>query len=192
MKDMEMHNIEADDLIKKLNLKEHKFEGGYYKETYRSLDVVSYGVESYSTLPDNDSNSTNILVNTKSRPSSTLIFYLLKGNQFSPLHKVNQDEVWHFYLGSSLTLYLLDENEMITMVKLGNNISDGCLFHYVVKKNTWFCAEVDDKTSFSLLGCTVAPGFEFDDFELGIKSDLLTSFPQHKSIIDKFAGMHVK
>jgi predicted cupin superfamily sugar epimerase len=191
MKGIEMNNIEADDLIKKLNLKEHKFEGGYYKETYRSLDMVSYPEEISSTLP-NKSDSAKVITGTKNRPSSTLIFYLLKGNQFSPLHKVNQDEVWHFYIGSSLTLYLLDENETITSVKLGNNISDGCIFHYVIKKDTWFCAEVDDKISFSLLGCTVAPGFEFDDFELGIKSDLLTAFPQHKSIIEKFAGTHIR
>ena len=191
MKGIEMDNIEADDLIKKLDLKEHRFEGGYYKETYRSLDMVSYHEESSSTLP-NEFDSAKVITGTKIRPSSTLIFYLLKGNQFSPLHKVNQDEVWHFYTGGSLTLYLLDENKTITLVKLGNNISDGCLFHYVVKKNIWFCAEVDDKTSFSLLGCTVAPGFEFDDFELGRKSDLLTAFPQHKSIIEKFAGTYIK
>src|SRR5689334_15053617 len=122
MKGIEMNNIEADDLIKKLNLKEHKFEGGYYKETYRSLDMVSYPEEISSTLP-NKSGSAKVITGTKNRPSSTLIFYLLKGNQFSPLHKVNQDEVWHFYIGSSLTLYLLDENETITSVKLGNNIS---------------------------------------------------------------------
>lgn len=191
MKVIEMNNIPVDDLIKKLDLKEHEFEGGYYKETYRSLDVVSYNEEQSPNLLSK-SDSTQAIVNTKTRSSSTLIFYLLKGNQFSPLHKVKHDEVWHFYLGSSLTLYLLNENDSITMVRLGNNISDGCIFHYVVKKNTWFCAEVDDKTSFSLLGCTVAPGFEFDDFELGIKSDLLTAFPQHKLIIEKFADIHDK
>jgi hypothetical protein len=191
MKGVKMNSIEVDDLIKKLNLKKHKFEGGYYKETYRSIDMVSYREESSSTLYDK-SDPTKIISGTKIRPSSTLIFYLLKGNQISPLHKVNQDEVWHFYLGSSLTLYILNENGTTKLVKLGNNISDGCIFHYVVKKNTWFCAEVDDKTSFSLLGCTVAPGFEFDDFELGIRSDLLTAFPQHKSIIEKFTGIYTK
>ena len=176
---------EADNLIKKLDLKEHVLEGGYYKETYRSLEIVSYDQMSCSGDFD-PSNIDDPHSNRKYRPSLTLIFYLLKGNQYSPLHRVKQDEVWHFYLGSLVTLYLLNEEQIVTKVKLGNDLSDNCYFHYVVKKNTWFCAEVDDKTSFSLLGCTVSPGFEFDDFELGNMSELLSAYPQHKLIIEKF------
>lgn len=182
-------DTDADEVIKILNLKEHNLEGGYYRETYRSLDVVSYE-EILCSGRLSKLESTHSRTDKKVRPSSTLIYYLLKGHQISPLHKVSQDEVWHFYFGSSITLHIINEDSSIANVTLGNNISDSFLFHYVVKKNTWFCAEVDDKTSFSLLGCTVAPGFEFNDFELGTKSALLAAFPQHRLIIEQFVRHH--
>ena len=179
--------IDSEFLIKKLNLQAHPYEGGNFKETYRSSVFVSYDKLSghnndiYSTYSKKHSER-------KVRPASTLIYYLLNKNQFSPIHRVRTDEVWHFYLGSPLIMYILNDEQYPTIVKLGHNIEeDGCYLHYVIKENSWFCAEVEDKKSFSLVGCTVSPGFDFADFELGMKSELLTAFPQHRSIIEKFS-----
>lgn len=172
--------IDSELIIKKLNLQEHPYEGGNFRETYRSSDLVPYD-EPLMTNQD-------IYLKKKLRPASSLIYYLLNKDQFSPIHRVKSDEIWHFYLGSPLIIYILGDKQYPTIVKLGNNLEDdnSCL-HYVIRKNSWFCAEVENKESFSLVGCTVSPGFDFEDFELGKKSELLTLYPQLESIIEKFS-----
>lgn len=172
--------IDSKLIIKKLNLQEHPYEGGNFRETYRSSDLVSYN-ESLMTNQD-------IYLKKKLRPASSLIYYLLNKDQFSPIHRVKSDEIWHFYLGSPLIIYILGDKQYPTIVKLGNNLEDdnSCL-HYVIRKNLWFCAEVENKESFSLVGCTVSPGFDFEDFELGKKSELLILYPQLESIIERFS-----
>jgi uncharacterized protein len=175
-------------IIKKLNLQEHPYEGGNFRETYRSSDLVSYD-ESLMTnqdIPCMDMKERSL--KRKLRPASSLIYYLLNKDQFSPIHRVKSDEIWHFYLGSPLIIYILGNKQYPTKVKLGNNLEDdnSCL-HYVIRKNSWFCAEVENKESFSLVGCTVSPGFDFEDFELGKKPELLILYPQHELIIEKFS-----
>lgn len=180
--------IDAEHLIRKLDLREHPYEGGYFKEIYRATDLVSYDElllsnQTRSSIPKKKR------FRTKTRPASTLIYYLLNKNQISPIHRVKNDEIWHFYLGSPLIIYLLNDEKYPTIVKLGNNLEDGeeyCL-NYAIKKESWFCAEVYNKKSFSLVGCTVSPGFDFEDFQLGNKTDLLLQYPQYSSIIEKFA-----
>ncbi len=180
--------IDAEFLIKKLNLRAHPYEGGYFKEIYRATDLVSYTESLLSNQTHSSIMSKKNFV-TQTRPASTMIYYLLNKNQISPIHRVKNDEIWHFYLGSPLIMYILNEEQNPTIVKLGNNLKDddeSCL-NYAIKKNSWFCAEVYNKESFSLVGCTVSPGFDFEDFQLGNKTDLLLQYPQYTSIIEKFA-----
>src|SRR6476620_10418260 len=121
------------------------------------------------------------------RPMLTLIYYLLDGDQFSAFHKVRFDEIWHFYKGSTVSLYLLTDSKKILSVRLGNNLDNNEHIHYVIKGNTWFAAEINDKSSYSLIGCSVSTGFDFKYFELGSKSGLKKIYPQHEFIIDKLS-----
>lgn len=180
--------IDSELVIRRLNLQEHPYEGGNFREVYRSAVLVSY-----DELSGTNQNIHTVInqgkhLRKKLRSASTFIYYLLDKDQISPIHRVKNDEIWHFYLGSPLIIYVLDDKQYPTRVKLGNNLEDGetCI-HYVIRKNSWFCAEVENKESFSLVGCTVSPGFDFEDFELGKKSELLVLYPQFKSIIEKFS-----
>ena len=142
----------ADIYIKKLKLIPHP-EGGYFKEIYRSGETLKHG------LPGRYKGN---------RSFSTSIYFLLKGKQKSLLHKLKSDEIWHFYDGSSLKLYIIDAKSKLSSKLLGRNI------------------DVSDENSFALFGCTVAPGFDFSDFELGERKKLLRLYPQHKELVEKF------
>ena len=159
----------ADYYIKKLALIAHP-EGGYFKEVYRSGQSIAQTV-----LPNEFSGD---------RVFSTAIYYLLKNQDFSAFHQINQDEIWHFYDGSALALHLIDSEGYYEKIVLGR----GANIHlqFVVKQKTWMAAEVIDKQSFSLIGATVAPGFDFADFTLAKLSDMLAKYPQHKAIINLF------
>jgi predicted cupin superfamily sugar epimerase len=161
-------------------------EGGYYRESYRSDKCVQtngFGDESpmdivYS-LPTPENQLPNI------RPVLTLIYYLLDGNQFSAFHKVKYDEIWHFYKGSPINLYILTDSKNLLRVQLGNDLRKNEQIHYVIKGNTWFGADLKDKSSYSLIGCSVSPGFDFRDFELGYRNRLKKTYPQHEHIINR-------
>ena len=154
--------------IKKLQLKKHP-EGGYYREVYHSGEKILSG-----HLPKRYKSSRNF---------STSIYFLLEGNQFSAFHQLKSDELWHFYDGSDLEVYIINPEGNLTVAKLGR--SDDAEFQIAIEKKCWFAAETEDKQSFSLFGCTVAPGFEFEDFELGRRDFLFKKFPQHKNLISR-------
>lgn len=116
---------------------------------------------------------------------ATAIYFLLPGDQFSALHRLRSDEVWHFYAGSSLTLHIIDPQGCLTQKKLGTNPDKGESFQVVVEAGCWFGATVDDPQGYALVGCTVAPGFEFEDFELGNRQQLLEQYPQHRELIER-------
>ena len=167
--------MKAKDWIKHLDLQVHP-EGGYFKETYRcqeSLTAVN--------LPDRFQQPHSF---------STAIYYLLDAPNFSAFHRIKQDELWHFYQGSALTIHVIKTNgsECGKYVKLslGNNPSQGHSFQQVVEAGDWFAATVDDPNGFALVGCTVAPGFEFADFELADRDKLVELFPQHQNNIYKY------
>lgn len=161
----------ADYWIEKLRLTPHP-EGGYYKEVYRSDELINI---------QNDFPRYN-----GKRCFSTSIYFLLKGKDISHFHKILSDETWHFYDGTSLSLHLIDENGKYSKVKMGNS-NDDELLQFSIKRNTWFAAEVNDKNSFSLIGCTVAPGFDFNDFQLARKNELKKLFPKNVEIINEFS-----
>ena len=159
------------EIIETLELQPHP-EGGFFKETYRSNGFIPQQV-----LPNGFDGPRNY---------STCIYYLLQSGDFSAFHKIRQDEIWHFYLGSPIELYMISEFGNLTKVTIGNVITKGQRLQFVVPKNHWFAATVVEKNSFSLIGCTVSPGFDFKDFTLASQQDLIESFPQHRDIIKTF------
>ncbi len=165
---------QAQKYIEKLQLKPHP-EGGYYKEIYRAGDMILP-----EHLPKRYKSSRNF---------STSIYFLLEGNQVSNFHKLKSDEQWHFYDGSSIVVYVIDEGGNLNKILLGRNIEKGESLQTVIKYNSWFAAELSDKTSFALIGCTVAPGFDFNDFELGKRDELIKTFPQFRELIYKLAKL---
>jgi hypothetical protein len=116
-----------------------------------------------------------------SRNFSTSIYFLLEGKQISTFHLLQSDELWHFYDGSPIILYVINQKGELSIKKLGKK--KDCELQLTIEKQNWFAAEVEDKKSFSLFGCTVSPGFEFEDFKMGRRDELIKNFPQHSSLI---------
>lgn len=161
-------NEKAKEYIQKLQLKKHP-EGGYYREVYRAAEMF------YIDAPPK----------ALKRNASTSIYFLLEGKQVSKFHRLKSDEQWHFYDGSSIKIYVIDEKGKLKEYLLGNKITDGNLFQLVIKKNNWFAAELINKRGFALIGCTVSPGFDFNDFELADKKSMIEKFPLHSDLIDR-------
>ena len=161
-------------IIQKLNLAPHP-EGGYYRETYRStLEIDPAGLEKrYSGK----------------RNCSTCIYFLLTSDSFSSFHRIKQDEIWHFYKGNPILLHLISPSGDYSNVTIGNNLEAGHLPQFVVPGGYWFAASTIGKNGYSLVGCTVSPGFDFDDFELGGRKELISKFPQHHDIIKMFTRL---
>lgn len=160
----------AEYYIEKLNLQKHP-EGGAFSEIYRSDEEISG-----EALPERFG---------AGRAFSTSIYFLLKGDEISSFHKIKSDELWHFYDGSSVTIYIIDEGGNLSSKKLGSNLEKGEMFQITVPKNCWFGAEVNDKSSFSLMGCTVSPGFDFRDFELAKRKNMLEEFKNIGALINR-------
>ena len=157
--------------IEKLDLKRHP-EGGYFRETYRSPEVILR-----QALPERFKGD---------RVFSTCIYFLLDKSEFSAFHRVQQDELWHFYEGSSLTIHIIDRQARYAAVKLGREFERGQSYQAIVPAGGWFAAAVDNPVSYSLVGCTVAPGFDFADFEMADRKQLSTLFPAHQKLIEKY------
>lgn len=159
-------NVET--LVKQLELLPHP-EGGFYKETYRSSLTLSR-----ECLPTGFNGERNI---------ATGIYFLIEKGNFSALHKIKSDETWHFYAGDALEVIEISENGIVTITAIGPDILKGETFQYTVKANTWFGSRVRDGGGFSLVGCTVYPGFDFNDFEMAGRHELIKRFPQHQTLI---------
>ncbi len=162
----------ADFWIRELGLIPLPEEGGLYKEIYRSDEKISA-----SALPERFRGN---------RTFSTSIYYLLKHPDFSAFHKINQDEIWHFYYGTSLTIHIIDNNGKYIKRKLGSELEKGEELQIVICKGWLFAAE-PEIDSYSLIGCTVAPGFEIEDFMLPSKEELLSNYPEYEDLIIRFA-----
>jgi predicted cupin superfamily sugar epimerase len=149
-------------LIHDLQLMAHP-EGGYYKEIYRSSTVIAQ-----SALPANFSGD---------RVCSTSILFLLPGNTFSAFHRIKSDEIWHFYGGDTLAIYVIHPDGTGEILKLGTHFDVGESVQQVVKAGAWFASCCTQANGFSFVGCSVSPGFDFDDFEMANKNLLLKEFP---------------
>jgi uncharacterized protein len=159
-----------EDLVKKLGLLPHP-EGGYYREVYRSTEIIPE-----NALPQRFGGDRNF---------GTSIYFLIEKNNFSAFHKIKSDETWHFYAGDALEVVEINAQGILTSTLVGNNLEAGEIFQYTVNANTWFGSRVTKGGSFSLVGCTVAPGFDFTDFELGQRDLLIREFPSHTKIIEE-------
>ncbi len=146
-------------------------EGGWYKETYKSAESIDA-----AALPTRFGGS---------RPFSTAIYFLLEEGNFSAFHRIKSDECWHFYAGDPLEVYVLREDGTIDMITLGRDITAGQLFQYVVPANSWFASRPAIGSAYCLVGCTVAPGFDFADFELAKVAALENEYPQHAAFIQQ-------
>lgn len=161
--------MEAKALIQQYGLLPHP-EGGWYKETYRSEEkIVS------NALPERF---------TGSRSFATAIYFLMEAGNFSAFHRIKSDECWHFYAGGTLEIYIIDATGKLSVVQLGNQIYKGECFQFVVPANCWFASKPAPGVSFSFVGCTVSPGFDFQDFELANGEDLASQYPTHSSLIN--------
>ena len=161
--------------IKKLNLQKHP-EGGYFNEIYRSAEEIKreHLHSRYSGV----------------RNFSTSIYFLLTSDEFSAFHRIKSDETWHFYSGKAVTLHMIDENGNYSSVRLGSNPENGEVFQFTIPHGMWFAASVEEPDSYALVGCTVSPGFHFDDFELGKREELLKLFPQHEKLLNNFIARY--
>ena len=144
-------------------------EGGYFTETYRSSEEIPQ-----NALPDRFKSN---------RSFSTGIYFLLESHHISALHRIQSDEMWHFYTGCTLNVYVIDEEGNLSIIRLGNNPDNGEVFQAVVPAGAWFGSKPAESNSYSLVGCTVAPGFDFEDFEMKNREELLVMFPQHEEVV---------
>lgn len=146
----------AQDLIAQLQLKPHP-EGGWYRQTYRSAAITQ--------------------TSRGPRPASTAILFLLQAGEFSALHRIASDELWHFHLGSPLRVSSLLPNGTLEHFTLGPDLAAGEQLQGSVPADRWFGASLV-RGDFALVSCTVAPGFDFADFELATRPQLLALYPQ--------------
>lgn len=163
------------DLIKRFRLEAHP-EGGYFRETYRSNGLITSGNPNWEFSSD--------------RNFSTCIYFLLTSDSFSAFHRIKQDEIWHFYSGSPIRLHVIAEDGNTSHVIIGSNFLKNQVPQFVVPKGVYFAAEVVEQNSYAFTGCTVAPGFDFADFELPSREALLELFPEHQALITQFTREH--
>lgn len=154
--------------IERLGLARHP-EGGFFRETYRAQGTIA-AVPAARGGP---------------RSFSTAIYYLLPADDVSRLHRLRSDELFHFYLGSPLTVHLLDEREGYRRISLGREVEEGQALQAAVAAGVWFGATVDRPGSFALVGCTVAPGFDFADFEQARRQELVARFPEQREVVER-------
>jgi len=160
----------AQEWIEGLHLQAHP-EGGYFAETFRSAEVIPAGA-----LPDRYGSNRN---------ASTSIYFLLLPQQCSKLHRLQTDEIWHYHQGGRLELVFIAPDGTLSRQFLGPSLAAGEQLQVLAPRNHWFGARpVGD--DFSLVGCTMAPGFDFADFELGDRDALEADYPQHADWIREF------
>ncbi len=155
-------------LVELLKLEPHP-EGGFYKEVYRSEESINYDSGQF---PDG-------------RNYCTSIYYLLGSDDISRFHRIKSDETWHHYEGSSVTIHIIHEDGLYEALYLGKNLENNQFPQQTVPAGAWFGVTVDTPDSFALCGCTVSPGFDFQDFQMADRYMMLQAFPEHEAIIKK-------
>lgn len=155
--------MDADEIIRLLDLAPHP-EGGAFRETYRSREIVP--------------------TDRGPRAASTAIYFLVRRGTFSALHRIRSDEGWHFHRGDPLRIVVIAEDGSRTDHLLGSDLARGERPQAIVAAGAWFGATLEPGgAGHALVSCTVAPGFDFADFELGDRQALIALFPQHEAII---------
>ena len=158
----------VEEIIKKLNLVPLPEEGGYYRETFRDFGVIPG-----SALP----------LHGGERSYSTCSYYLITQEQCSGLHVVKSAEIFHHYAGDPVRMIQMDEKGNLSEIILGSDFMNGESPQVVVPPYIWQGTKLLPSGEWALLGCTVAPGFEFEDFKGATFDELSTQFPQHENLI---------
>ena len=162
-----MKTNEINNIVEHLEMLPHP-EGGFFKEVYRSEGIIpKEGLQDFSG----------------DRNYCTSIYFLLTSDNFSAFHRIKQDEIWHFYKGSPLYVHVIDKEGRYTRHEVGLELEQGQVPQLTVPRGCWFASSVKNENDFSFVGCTVAPGFDFEDFEMADRSKLTAAYPQHKEII---------
>lgn len=145
-------------------------EGGHFAETYRASENIAH-----HALPVRFGGD---------RAFSTGIYFLLESHNFSAFHRIQADEMWHFYAGEALEVFVIEANTGdLSIIRLGNNPDSGETFQAVVPAGAWFASRPASGSTYALVGCTVAPGFDFADFEMAERNVLSQLYPQHAGLI---------
>jgi predicted cupin superfamily sugar epimerase len=151
--------------VEHLKLNPHP-EGGFYKETYRSKEAIH---PSYNK--------------SASRNLATGIYFLITAGNFSAFHRIKSDEMWHFYTGSPLVVHVITPDGEYSTLHIGLDLEKGQTPQAIVPAGAWFASESSGE--YSLVGCTVSPGFDFEDFELANKERLTETFPTYSATIER-------
>lgn len=165
---METGILSAQDIVSRLRLTPHP-EGGFYREVFRSgVNVDHPGVPAGED---------------RQRSASTLIYFLIEHGDFSAFHRVRSDETWHLYAGGPVELHLISQHGEYERALLALEIGAGFLPQFTIPANSWQAARVGPSVPWALCGCTVAPGFEFADFSIASRKELLLCYPACEQII---------
>ncbi len=160
--------MNANDVIQLLGLEPLPEEGGFYREVYRAKGLIPQNV---------------LKEHAGDRNFSTAIYYLITPTEFSALHKLPQDEVFHFYLGDPVQMIQIDPDGRLKTIHLGPDIENGHMLQAVVRGHTWQGTKLYAGGQWALMGTTVAPGFDFRDFIVDSRNNLIEQYPQHKDDI---------
>lgn len=152
------------DYIHQLKLVPHP-EGGFYREVYRSNDEINIDRKGESVV----------------RSTLTSIFFLLGSDDYSVFHRLKSDEIWYYHSGCSATIYIISPDGKLKEIIIGENHH----LQVVIPKHHWFGVIVNQPDSFILVSCAVAPGFDFQDFEMGKREELILNYPDHEGLIIK-------
>lgn len=163
-------NIKVRQLIELFKLGPHP-EGGFFRETYRAEERFAA-----AGLPGRFG---------AARSFSTAIYYLLPGGSKSHIHRIKSDELWHFYMGGPLELVRISPDGAVKAIVMGHDISAGQQLQCLVPAGCWFGAVPKPDSDFSFVGCTVSPGFDFADFEMGDRARLIKMFPAARMEIER-------
>lgn len=160
--------LTAEQIRDLLKMQLHPIEGGYFAETYRSLETIPRSV--LKAYPGD-------------RPFSTAIYYLLTPDTFSAMHRVRGDEMFHFYLGDPVEMLQLKLDGSGEVIVLGQDLAEGMHLQHIVPGGMWQGSRVRKGGKYALLGTTMAPGFEYEDYETGERQALIARYPQHSELI---------
>jgi predicted cupin superfamily sugar epimerase len=163
-----MTMLNPQDLIRLLNLQPHPKEGGFFRETFRAPESIGR-----DALPPRY---------PAARSHSTCIYYLLTPETFSALHRLQSDEIFHLYLGGPVRMLQLSDQGARTIV-LGQDLAAGQQVQVLAPRGVWQGSCLEPGAAFALLGCTVAPGFDYADYEHGERTALTAQFPEHADLI---------
>jgi predicted cupin superfamily sugar epimerase len=155
-----------ENIIKKLGLEAHP-EGGWYRRTYQSEYILPS-----EALPRHPGN----------RHCATSIYFLITSENFSSFHRIRSDEMWYHHSGGAITINIIHDDGTLNSIVLGP-VEEGYEPQALAPADTWFASHLLEESDWALVGCSVAPGFDFDDFEIGKRSELIDTYPQHKHLI---------